>query len=91
MYATIMQGLDAVREKIRQQDESGIAPAQTVEDTGSRDERRAALYSGEYRPPCGCDPANGPTPCDKSILAVLSQEPIAGCANIDRGETPNAD
>lgn len=78
MNATLLQGLEAVRAQMRAQDEAGTTPAQTVQNTGSRDEKRAALYAGEYRPPCGCDPA----PCNASILAVLSQEPVAGCPNL---------
>ena len=70
-FATQLQQLEYVRAQFRAQDEAGVIPAATVNETASADEKRAALLAGTYRPPCGCDPANGPTPCDAAILAVL--------------------
>lgn len=83
-FATLTQQRDYVRGLFKAQDENGTAPSQ-IDETASRDDQRAALLAGA-RPPCGCDPAKGPVPCDASIMAVLSQEPITGCPNIaDQG------
>jgi hypothetical protein len=79
-FATIMQQLDFVKAQFRAQDETGTAPSQ-IDQTASRDDQRAAMLAGA-RPACGCDPANGPVPCDAAILAVLSSEPITGCPNV---------
>lgn len=76
-FATIMQQLDFVKAQFRAQDETGTA-APHIDQTASRDDQRAALLAGA-RPPCGCDPANGPVPCGAAILAVLSSEPLKGC------------
>ena len=81
-FATQVQQLEFVRAQMRAQDESGTPPAQTVQDTDSPEVKRAALLAGTYRPQCGCNPAVGPVPCDAAILAVLSQEEIAGCPNL---------
>lgn len=81
-FATQVQQLEFVRAQFRAQDEAGTTPAQTVQATDSPDEKRAGLLAGAYRPPCGCNPADGPVPCDQSILSVLSAEPVAGCPNL---------
>jgi hypothetical protein len=81
-FATLLQQVEFVRSQMRTQDENGQVPAQTVQDTDSPDAKRAALLAGNYRPPCGCNPADGPTPCDRAILSVLSAEPITGCPNL---------
>jgi hypothetical protein len=78
-FATVMQQLSFVRDLFNTQDANGTVTSQ-IDQTASRDDKRMALLSGA-RPPCGCDPAKGPTPCDQSILAVLSQEPSPGCPN----------
>lgn len=84
-FATQVQQLEYVRAQFKAQDDAGVIPANTVDENASADEKRAALLAGTYRPPCGCDPAKGPTPCDGSILGALSHEPIPGCPNIPRG------
>lgn len=86
-FATMIQQLDFVRAQFRAQDEAGSVPAPTADEASTPDEKRAALLAGTYRPACGCDPANGPAPCNAAILAVLSAEPITGCPNAsDRGQ-----
>jgi hypothetical protein len=87
MFATQIQARDYVRAQFRAQDEAGVIPAATVNETNTADEKRAALLAGTYRPPCGCSSDPGPRPCDKAILAVVSAEIITGCPNVsDRGQ-----
>lgn len=81
-FATQLQQLDYVRAQFKAQDDAGVIPANTVNEDASADEKRAALLAGAYRPPCGCDPAKGPVPCDAAILAALSHEPSIGCPNV---------
>ena len=84
-FATILQEKTFVRELFNTQDSNGTAPSQ-IDQTASRDDQRLALLAGA-RPTCACDPANGDVPCDTSILAVLSLDPITGCPNTsDRGQ-----
>jgi hypothetical protein len=80
-FATQLQQLDYVRAQFRAQDEAGAIPAATANETASADDKRAACLLGTYRPPCGCDPAKGPVPCDAAVLSILSQETIPGCPN----------
>lgn len=81
-FATLIQQLEFVRAQFRAQDEAATTPVQTAQDSDSQEMRRDAMLAGTWRPQCGCDPAAGPVPCDTAILAVLSQEPIAGCPNL---------
>ena len=81
-FATQLQQLEYVRAQFKAQEDAGVIPANTLDESASADDKRAALLAGTYRPPCGCDAAKGPTPCDAAILAVLSHEPISGCPNI---------
>jgi hypothetical protein len=82
MFATIMQCKDAIRAQIQEQDDAGIVPIPTADHTSGPDQKKLALLQGTYRPPCSCDPASGPVPCDAAIIAVLSAEPVTGCPNI---------
>jgi hypothetical protein len=82
MFATQLQALEYVRGLMRSQDDAGVIPAATVDESASADEKRAALLAGTYRPPCDCKPEPGPVPCNAAILAVLSEEAITGCPNI---------
>jgi hypothetical protein len=82
-FATQLQAVEAIRAQYRAQDEAGVVPANTVDETASADDKRAAMLSTPptYRPPCGCSPDAGEVPCDAAILSVLSHEPIPGCPN----------
>jgi hypothetical protein len=84
MFATLTQELQHVRALLRSQDETGIVPAPTANEDSTPDEKRAALLAGTYRPPCGCDPANSPVPCDAAVLSIISPEPPTGCPNVSR-------
>ena len=77
-FATIMQGLEFVRKVFDSQDAAGAVPPPT--------EKRAAMLQGTFRPPRGCNPAQGPVPCADSIIAILTQDPAPGCLNVTRGK-----
>ena len=59
-FATVMQQVSFVRDVFNTQDANGAVASQ-IDQTASRDDQRLALLAGA-RPPCGCDPANGPVP-----------------------------
>ena len=80
MFATFAQELQFVRDLFKSQDATGAVPPQ-IDQTASRDDQRAALLAGA-RPPCGCDPAKGPVPCEAALLAVLLPEGGFGCPNV---------
>jgi len=82
MFAIQIQALAHVRTQFRAQDEAGTIPANTVNESASATEKRTALLAGTYRPACGCDPAQGPVPCNAAILAVLCYEPGPECHNV---------
>lgn len=91
ILASQLQQLEFVRALLRSQDEAGTVPPATADENSSPDTKRAALLAGACRPPCACDPANGPVPCDAAILAVLSQEPVPGCPNIGKPHSADAE
>ena len=82
LFATQLQQLEYVRAQFKAQEDAGVIPANTLDESASADDKRAALLAGTFRPACGCDPTKGCTPCDASLLSVLSHEPVPGCPNI---------
>jgi hypothetical protein len=83
MFATFNQEIEHIRAIFNAQDAAGVIPAATASEADTFDKKRAAMLEGTYRPPCGCDQGEGPTPCDAAVLQVLSPEHSGGCPNVD--------